>query len=362
MNEKSDPALSSDTRLPVTLLTGFLGSGKTTVLNHLLTSAGMEGTAVIVNEFGDVGIDHDLVAGVGETIVLLQSGCLCCAIRTDLVDTMQDLLERHLTGQIALSRVVIETTGIADPTPVFHTLMTDQILASQFRLDAIVTTVDGATGIETLGSQPEAVKQVAIADRILITKSDLVASQRLKQTKARIRDINPGAPLLLARNGEVEIAAITDIAGFDTVDKADAIAEWLGTDAGLDGKTHGADVNSACLTIDRPITLATLDTWLDALTAQQGADLLRMKGLINVEGRSGPMLVHGVQHVFHPPRQLASWPSEDRRSRIVLISRKFTAEHLEDSLNFLRSAARAGGTGPLSLAAQRRPLLRGLGG
>lgn len=353
----------NDQRIPVTLLTGFLGSGKTTVLNHLLHAPGMEGTAVVVNEFGDVGIDHDLFVGSGETIVLLQSGCLCCAIRTDLVDTLHELLEQHLGGEIpALDRVVIETTGLADPTPIFHTLMTDQVLASQFRLDAIVTVIDAAAGIETLDTQPEAVKQLAIADRVLLTKTDLVSDDRAQQTRERIHSINPAAPILVALNGAVNVDDITNIAGFDTANREEVLSEWL-NDGAYDGNVgHNADVNSACLTLDQPLKLPVLDMWLDALTAQQGPDLLRMKGLINVEGYAGPLLVHGVQHVFHPPRELPEWPSEDRRSRIVLISRKLDQKQLQSSLDFLLSTAIASGTGPLSQALQRKPLLPGLGG
>lgn len=355
--------LVTDHRIPVTLLTGFLGSGKTTVLNHLLRTPGMEGTAVVVNEFGDVGIDHELFVGSGETIVLLQNGCLCCAIRTDLVETLHDMLEQHLIGDVArLDRVVIETTGLADPTPVFHTLMTDQVLVSQFRLDAIVTVIDAAAGIETLDTQPEAVKQLAIADRVILTKTDLVEVERAQRTRERISTINPAAPILIADHGKVDINEITNIVAFDTATRSEAISEWLNDGAYDSNAGHNADVNSACLVLDKPLSLGTLDTWLDALTAQQGPDLLRMKGLINVEGKKGPLLVHGVQHVFHPPRELPEWPSDDRRSRIVLISRKLEQAQLQASLDFLKSTAVAGGTGPLTQALQRKKLLPGLGG
>jgi len=353
----------TDTRLPIILVTGFLGSGKTTVLNHLLRAPQMRSSAVIVNEFGSVGLDHELVSAVSENIVLLDGGCLCCSIRGDLVETLYDLLERRLSGDIApFDRVVVETTGLADPTPIFHTLMTDQMLAGQFRLQGIVSTIDAAVGLATLDRQPESVKQVALADCVLLTKTDLASLQDITALEERIASLNPAAPIVHVRNGDLEPDVFLDLASFDTVEKDNLVQTWLNADAYGSVHSDAAAINSACLILDRPIPLAILDLWLDALISQQGPDLLRMKGVINVEGKSGPVLIHGVQHIFHPPRDLDEWPSDDHRSRIVLIARNLGKKRLESSLAFLRSTAVSGGTGPLHQASERRRSLPGLGG
>lgn len=343
------------TPIPITLLTGFLGSGKTTILNQLVKAPSMAGTAVIVNEFGDIGLDHELVCEASEAIVLLRSGCLCCSIRTDLIETLYDLLERHLGGEIAtLEHVIVETTGLADPAPIAHTLLTDQMLASQFALDAIIATVDAAVGMETLEAQPESVKQVAIADRILLTKTDLADSARIDTTKARIRAINPGASIVRVHNGEIDPAVLAGIATFETAGDTESVRGWLNLSAYDSPYDHAGNVNSVCLMLDEPLPLAVLDLWLDTLATRQDPDLLRMKGLINVQGRDLPLLVHGVQHVFHPPRELSAWPTADHRSRIVLIARNLREDDLQSCLDFLRSAAKGGGKGLLALSGRRK--------
>ena len=349
-------AQPSDDRIPVTLLTGFLGSGKTTVLNRLLAQPSLKSSAVIINEFGEIGLDHELVTAVTENMVLLQSGCLCCSIRGDLIETLHDLLEKSALGEIsAFDRVIIETTGLADPAPILHTLMTDQVLASQFRLDGIVTTIDAATAMATLDQQVESVKQAAVADRLLLTKTDLVSPDMAQMVEARLAAINPGAPVTRVHNGVVDPVGLFNIGLFDPSSKGAEVEAWLNQEAYAEAgqrpgnvNRHDDSIRAVSLTIDRPIALPILDLWLDTLMGLQGPDLLRMKGLINVEGAAGPMLIHGVQHIFHPPVLLDAWPSLDHRTRIVLIARNVAPRIIEDSLMFLRSAAAGGGTAPLS--------------
>lgn len=359
-------SLSTDHRIPVTLLTGFLGSGKTTVLNRMLQQPDLANSAVIINEFGDIGLDHELVASAAENIVLLQSGCLCCSIRGDLVETLHDLLERRALGEIsAFAKVIIETTGLADPTPILHTLLTDQVLAEQFRLDGILVTVDAAAADATLDSQMESVKQAAIADRLLLTKTDMVTEPVLQHIEQRLAALNPAAPIIRVHDGIVDPSALFGIGLFDPAAKGAEVQAWLDAEAfsrpgqaSTATSRHDDRIKAVGLKIERPITRAILDLWLDTLTGLLGPDLLRMKGLISIEGAPGPMLVHGVQHIFHPPVLLSEWPSADHSTRIVLIGRDQAVRSIETGLAFLRSAAAGGGTAPLSATMGFRP--RGL--
>lgn len=336
----------ADQRLPVSLLTGFLGSGKTTVLSRLLQHPAFSRTAVIINELGEIGLDHDLVAQVDENTVLLRNGCVCCSIRVDLVDTLHDLLERSLSGDGSMfERVVIETTGMADPAPILATLTTDQVLESQFKLDGIIVTVDAATARNTLDRFSECRKQVGMADLLLITKTDLVDRDAVQDLERVLLELNPAAEVLRSHNGVVPAERLLGIAG-----NGIANAEHLGWLAeGVEhGPTsvearHGGDVVTASLRVDIPVSMSVLDLWLDSLKQLQGPGLLRMKGLIAVEELEGPMLLHGVQHIFHPPTVLPRWPTDDETTRLVLIARELPKKQLEDVLDFMRNTARAGG-------------------
>jgi G3E family GTPase len=352
----------SGQQIPISVLTGFLGSGKTTVLNRLLRHPAMAKAMVIVNEFGEIGLDHELVESATEDMVLLQSGCLCCTIRSDLIDTLRTLFLKRVRGDIAeFDRVVIETTGLADPAPILQTLMTDPLVATRFRLDGVLATVDAAAGQATLDRQIEAVKQAAVADRLLLTKTDLVGEDDVCALERRLRALNPAAPILRTVAGNVEPGGLFDIGLYDPKTKSIDVRRWLAAETYVQAghrqhdshgdHDHGAHrddvagrhpahnvnrhddhIKAVCLIVDEPIPGPTLDCWLDMLFRLKGPDLLRFKGIVNVSGLKGPLVIHGVQHVIHPPLMLKAWPSEDRRTRMVFITRDLDEVMLRDSL------------------------------
>ena len=330
--------------IPVTLLTGFLGSGKTTVLNHVLKQPEMAATAVIVNEFGEIGLDHLLVERSSEDVVLLNSGCLCCTVRGDIVDTLTNLFVDRVKGKVPFfTRVAIETTGLADPAPILHTLMTDPIVAARYMLDGVVTTVDAVNGAGTLDKQPEAVKQAAVADRLLLTKTDLADPAARRAIEARLTALNPSAPIVLVAGGAVDPALLFNIGFYDPVTKSADVRRWLRDEAFETGHAHvhqHPDVNrhddrirAFCITRERPISWAALSAWLDGLATMRGDDLLRLKAIVALSDRSDqPVVLHGVQHLFHPPVLLPEWPSEDHRTRMVFITRDLPREAIEATL------------------------------
>jgi G3E family GTPase len=347
---------AAEERIPVTVLTGFLGSGKTTLLNKLLRRPELADTAVIINEFGEIGLDHLLVEkSDDEGMVTLNSGCLCCTVRGDLVRTMSELFLKRAKGEVTpFKRMVVETTGLADPAPILHTLMTDPLLASRYRLDGVVTTVDGVNGESTLDNHEEAIKQAAVADRLLLTKSDIADAPRFKALQARLHQLNPGAPTHSITAGEIDANQILNAGLYNPESKTADVKKWLQAEAyegshdhghghhhhghgdGHDhdhGHKHGEqdphDVNrhddrirSFCMTFDEPMSWSTVAAAFDALVTYRGPDLLRMKGILNVKDTDKPVVIHGVQHVFHPPATLEAWPEgDDRKSRVVFITR-----------------------------------------
>ena len=344
----SDPQNTAEQRIPVTVLTGFLGSGKTTLLNKLLRRPELADTAVIINEFGEIGLDHLLVEkSDDEGMVTLNSGCLCCTVRGDLVRTMSELFLKRSRGEVSpFKRMVVETTGLADPAPILHTLMTDPLLASRYRLDGVVTTVDGVNGASTLDNHEEAVKQAAVADRLLLTKVDIADAPKLAGLKHRLQHLNPGAPFLEVATGEVDPNQILNAGLYNPETKSADVKKWLQAEAYEGSHDHGHghhhhghdhghgeqdphDVNrhddrirSFCMTFDEPMSWSTVAAAFDALVTYRGPDLLRMKGILNVKDTDKPVVIHGVQHVFHPPATLDAWPEgDDRKSRVVFITR-----------------------------------------
>ncbi len=307
-------------KTPVTLVTGFLGSGKTTLISRLLAHPDLAETAVIVNELGEVGIDHHLLRRVDERTVLLDSGCVCCTLRGDLADELRDLDSRRARGEIPdFRRVVVETTGLADPAPIVYTLAAEPVVKHHFELDGIVATVDAVNGLV----EEESVKQAAVADVLVLTKTDVAHPDGLRD---RLRSLNPGAQVVEASFGAVEPSVLFDRPPHDP------------RDLSAGGPAHAGDIGSFCLVFDEQLDWTAFGIWLTMLLQARGSDLLRVKGLLNVGG-DGALLLNGVQHVVHPPEHLDAWPDDDRRSRIVFIGRNLDPGTVERSLLAFDSAA-----------------------
>ena len=312
--------------IPVSILTGYLGSGKTTLLGRFLKAPAFARTAVIINEFGEVGLDHELVSASSESMIELSTGCLCCAVRGDLALTLGDLLARRDQGTVSpFERVVVETSGLADPAPILQLLMTDAGLTERLVLSSVITTVDAVHGLATLDREPEAAKQAAVADRLIVTKCDLAGGVPEALASA-LRELNPAARLLAASFGEVDPARLFDAGLYDPASKAPDVARWLGEAAAQssdsEAEPHTRGIVTFTILRDAPIAAIALTLFLETLAEHCGRDLLRMKGIIALaEWPERPAVVHGVQHVFHPPAFLERWPSADHRSRIVFIVR-----------------------------------------
>lgn len=352
--------------IPVTLLTGFLGSGKTTVLNHLVSQPEMADALVIINEFGEMALDHLLVAHSTENLVMeMSSGCLCCTIRGDLVKTLRDITWRFArNGERQFRRVLIETTGLADPAPIIHTLMTDPQIAPKYRLDGIVAVVDMATGTHTLNQHPEAIKQAVMADVLLFTKPDLASDAQKIELMQRLAAINPAAPRWEVRDGKIDPAQVLNLGLYSPENKTLDVERWLKEEAYIaqaphvhhhaehehqhyPDHTHTSDnqhhhdhhdinrhddrIRCFCFSVDAPIPDEILNAWLEVLMSFLGSQILRVKGILNIEGHTQPVAIHGVQHILHPPVALPAWPTEDRRSRLVFITQDISRDAIEAS-------------------------------
>ena len=336
-----------DAFIPVNILTGFLGSGKTTLLGQLLRSPELRDTAVLVNEFGEVGLDHHLLEQVDEETVLLNSGCLCCTIRGDLNTALRGLFSRRERGEIPpFRRVVVETTGLADPVPIAFTLLSEPVLQHHFRLGNIVTTLDAVNLAGQLATYPESRKQAAVADRLVLTKTDLVEAGALAGLRARIREVNRSAPLLLAQDGPPDPRTLlmhdlySDEGKLAELNHLMAQLEGEGGDAAHahapnvhDGPSGGAGgIHTFALTYARPLDWTRFGIWLTLLLHTHGEKVLRVKGILNVDGLKAPVAIHGVQHLVHPPTHMLRWPSGERHSRIVFIVHGLPREAIEHSL------------------------------
>jgi G3E family GTPase len=315
---------------PVSVITGFLGSGKTTLLNRLLRQPDMRGAAVIVNELGEIGIDHLLVESAIEDAVLLRSGCICCTVRGDLIDTLGSLRARMASGALpAFDRVMVETTGLADPAPILQTLMSDASLTPHYRLGSVVATADAVNAPSQLDRFDEAVKQIALADRLVVTKTDLVPAAATDAVIARLRHLNDAAPIIRLPDDSITPDRLFDASLFEPRGRPPDIARWLGAP---DHPRHDGAIKNFCLTRDAPVPWPAFKAWLESVVSLRGADLLRLKGIVNVADDDRPVVVHGVQHVFHPPTRLPRWPDQDRRTRLVFITRKIEQAPLAAAL------------------------------
>jgi G3E family GTPase len=332
---KRDPITGRDPlagRIPIILITGFLGSGKTTLLGKLLRHPGMDRAAVIINELGDIAIDHQLVAASSEQMTLLGNGCLCCTVRTDLQETLRELFIKRRAGEVIdFDRVFVETTGLADPVPVLHSFQSDGLLGAQYRLDGVVTVVDAVNGMGQLDAMPEAVKQAALADRIVLSKTDI--SGNPSALISRLKALNPFVLVSTAVQGEIDPALLVNLGPGSAKALPAELNLWLG-----DGNTylgtklrgnHDAAIQSFSLRFERPFTWDSLNAALQTLTALRGPDLLRVKGIVNVEGEPGPVILQAAQHVIHPPVTLDEWRDADRSTRIVFIVRNIARESVE---------------------------------
>jgi G3E family GTPase len=333
--------------IPILVVSGFLGSGKTTLLRNLLLDPEAGEIAVIVNEFGEVGIDHHLVRKTDVRTTLLRNGCVCCSMRDDLSEALRHLLSERERGSIPrFGRVVIETTGLADPAPILHTIVAEPVVRNHFRVERVVTTIDAVNGASNLDSYGEALRQVAAADHLIVTKLDLATPDVTEDLKAKLRSINPAATVVEASFGSIDftpLLAEESQRGAMGIDRLDRVSFAIDGDPMAPAAVHAMSdrVASRCLVFDRPLNWQMFGIWLTMLLHRHGDRILRLKGLLNVGAERGPLLVEGVQHVIHVPRHLREWPDADRRSRIVFIARDLDLAQVEASLDAFQDLAAA---------------------
>jgi len=346
---------SAETRIPVSIITGFLGSGKTTLLNKLLRHASMANSLVIINEFGEIGIDHLLVSVPSENMLLLNNGCLCCVFKGDLADTFADIHAKRARGEIpAFDQVIVETTGLADPVPVIQTIVTDEEIGRHFCLGVVATLVDGVHGEAQLERGRESVKQAAVGDTLLISKTDLATPDQVSSLREKLAAINPGARIFNVTHGEFDPRELFGRGIRDSAARAEDVERWLSAESfrphrdpshflgkagGHPNGLHDDGLLTFSLFHETPIERQALALWLNMLSSFRGQDLLRVKGVVNVEGE--PVVIHVVQTIIHEPEPLPAWPSADRRSRIVFITRDITQEEISRTFAAFSQASSA---------------------
>jgi G3E family GTPase len=333
---------------PVTLLTGFLGSGKTTLLNRLLQHPSMQETAVLINEYGAVSIDHLLVREASENIMVMSNGCICCSVAGDMVQALRDLYFKRANGEVPdFKRVVIETTGLADPAPIMHTLIEMPLVAARYSFSGIVTTVDAAHGELQLDGHFESVKQAAVADRIVLTKTDMATRQSVDQLRARLLALNPGADVFEAVAGEIAPESLLDTGLYQPSKKTPDVQHWLRAEAYRPHSTtasylsapvastprHDERIRAFVVTFTEPVVWQALVDALEMLTSYRGENLLRIKGIVNIAGEKLPRVVHAVQHTIYPVATLPAWPDEDRSTKLVFITRDLDEAFVRQTLD-----------------------------
>jgi len=328
--------------ISITILTGFLGSGKTTILSSLIKHKLMVNAAIIINEFGEIGLDHDLIETTDENVIELQNGCICCTIQGDLKSTLLNLLKKMEKGEISpFNHVIIETTGLADPVPIIHTLMTSLDLQRIYSIDGVITVIDSINGESTYNVHEEAVKQTAFADRIVLSKTDIADEARVNSLTKRIRTINPKVTIIKSNMNSVPVAKLLGLNDYNPQNKDWNVREWLEIEKNKSSKhlhhhhdhdvnRHGDDIETFAMVTSQPVSMTSLNFFLELLMSQMGENILRIKGILNIKGQECPAVIHGVQHIFHPLEWLEKWPSQNKQSRLVFITKNINKDTIDN--------------------------------
>ena len=340
-------------KIPITLLTGFLGSGKTTLLNALLKMPELAHSAVLINEFGEIALDHHFIEVATDNMLVLDNGCICCTVRGELSSALRTLFwQRHDKKIPDFRRVIIETTGLADPLPIIHELLEHPTILGHYCLAGVITCVDGVFGSDQLDRQSESLRQAAVADRLLITKSDLAAAGQMPNLTARLHALNPAAEIHFFAQGNVDPQWVLDTATYDPFGKITDVQKWLKAETyrqvrvkpglGLNRKAvllandinrHDEHIHAFCVSFEQPVAWLGLMSALEMLCTLRGENLLRVKGIVNVEGEDKPRVIHGVQHLFFPTTTLERWPEDKHETQLVFIVRDMDSQFIAQTLS-----------------------------